>query len=212
MRWIYPVLPTMPPYTLLPLSHQATLALLFVCLAVLPGWVMERYLQKRFHRAVRPFNMLAPVLSAALLVWRFGVGLHTARGLLFFYLLLFAANSDRDGRSVDDSVPIMICVAALIGISGIDLLSMGFAAALIGLTQFLISLVILDHWGGADIKMTTACAFLLGTSRGLCAMILAVGPAVAVTVLKRGPVGDVRRESFRLMPFLAAAAFAAYLI
>lgn len=212
MKWIFPVLPTMPPYPLMPLSPQIALSLLFVCLAVPPGWAMERYLQKRFHRPMRPFNMLAPVLSAALLAGRFGVGLHAARGLIFFFLLLFAANSDRDGRSVDDSVPIMIFVAALIGISGIDLLSMGFAALVIGLILLCVALLNPGRWGGADVKVTTACAFLLGTSRGLCAVILAVGPAVAITALKYGPVGDVRRESFRLIPFLAAAAFAAYLI
>lgn len=212
MKWIFPVLPTMPPYPLMPLSPQIALALLFVCLAVPPAWIMERYLQRRFHRAVRPFNLLAPVLSATLLAGRFGVGFHAARGLIFFFLLLFAANSDRDSRSVDDSVPIMIGVAALVGISGIDLLSMGFAALVIGLIMLCVALLNPGRWGGADVKVPTACAFLLGTSRGLCAVILAVGLAVAATILKRGPRGDVKKESFRLMPFLAAAAFAAYLI
>lgn len=211
--WIFPVLlPDMPPSVLMPLSPRETLALLFVCLAVLPGWIMERYLQKRFHRAIRLFNMIAPVLSSTLLVWRFGVGFHAVRGLLFFFLLLFAANSDYDSRSVDDSVPVMICVAALIGISGVDLLSMGFAAVLIGLIIMLVSLLNPGRWGGADLKMTTACAFLLGTSRSLCATILAIGTAVIVTMLKHGRYENVKKGPFRLMPFLAATAFAAYLI
>lgn len=66
--------------------------------------------------------------------------------------------------------------------------------------------------GGADIKISAAAAFLLGSFRGLAALIS--GLLLAVTVMPA--VKRIRKEEndvpFPLVPFLAAGIITVYLL
>ena len=65
--------------------------------------------------------------------------------------------------------------------------------------------------GGADIKLSTAVAFLLGWQRGLTTLILSLLIAVIVMSI----IGKVRKgkekQPFALIPFISATAILLFL-
>ena len=66
--------------------------------------------------------------------------------------------------------------------------------------------------GGADIKISTALAFLIGAEKGLCAMIIGLPAAVITMLIVRKIKKTGKGEAFPLVPFLAAGAMAVFMI
>lgn len=86
-------------------------------------------------------------------------------------------------------------------------------AAVVFLPQLLMSLIPPHQTlGGADIKLSTAIAFLLGWERGLAALLLGLLAAdITMSVVQRQ--GRRRKKQpFALIPFLAAAALLMFMV
>ena len=94
------------------------------------------------------------------------------KALILFVLLLLASISDIRTHEVSNIYSIMIGVTALVGISLEQLLGMFLSAAIIIIPMFGIALFEPGGIGGADIKLTAACAFFLGLQKGLVFIIL----------------------------------------
>ena len=61
--------------------------------------------------------------------------------------------------------------------------------------------------GGADIKFSVACAFVLGIKGGLCGLIIGLTTAVIVNLIKNN-----KKEGFAMLPYLAVGFMTAYFI
>ena len=143
----------------------------------------------------------------------FGPGMTTIKGLLLCGILMYASLSDLEKREVPDYVSVMILILALVNFNTSNLPSMLIGAAMVFVPQMVIAVTRPERSvGGADIKISTAAAFLLGAQSGLFALIVGLTLAV-VTMLILSRTDKTRKEKgFPLVPFLAVGSMIAYMI
>ena len=133
--------------------------------------------------------------------------------LILLGILLYASIKDWREHEVPDTVWKLIAVLGLVNISVCDLPSMLLGAALVFLTQVIPAVINTEKaMGGADIKISTACAFLLGAGRGLAAFIIGLTLFVIVVPIIRRIRKLPKNEPFPMVPFLSVGTIAAYLI
>ncbi len=134
------------------------------------------------------------------------------KGLLLFSLLLGASASDIKTHEVKDIFSLLIGEVALIGIPFSNLPEMFLSAAIITIPMFGIALFEPKGIGGADIKLTAACAFLLGLQKGLIFIILGLLLAVLCNLVFKKLLKDRYKEPFALVPYLSIGCMVAYLV
>jgi prepilin signal peptidase PulO-like enzyme (type II secretory pathway) len=66
--------------------------------------------------------------------------------------------------------------------------------------------------GGADIKISTALAFLLGAEKGIFALVVGMLLAVVITAISNKLNDRDQKQPFPLVPFLWIGATLAYMI
>ena len=133
--------------------------------------------------------------------------------LILLGILLYASIKDWREHEVPDTVWKLIAVLGLVNISLRDLPSMILGAALVFLPQIIPAVINTEKaMGGADIKISTACAFFLGAGRGLAAFIIGLTLFVVVVPIIRRVRKLPKNEPFPMVPFLSVGTIAAYLI
>ena len=133
--------------------------------------------------------------------------------LILLGILLYASIKDLREHEVPDTVWKLIAVLGLVNISLRELPSMLLGAALVFLPQIIPAVINTEKAiGGADIKISTACAFLLGAGRGLAAFIIGLTLFVIVVPILRKIRHEENGESFPMVPFLSVGTIAAYLM
>ena len=133
--------------------------------------------------------------------------------LVLLGILLYASIKDLQEHEVPDTVWKLIAVLGLVNISLRELPSMLLGAALVFLPQIIPAAINTEKaMGGADIKISPACAFLLGAGRGLAAFIIGLTLFVVFVPILRKVRHEENGEPFPMMPFLAAGTIAACLI
>lgn len=206
--------PTLPRYPVFEFSVilEVLPYLAVACVAALLGWLTALAILKKFGGRLQPLNIILSCVFSVLCAIRFGFGIEILQGIIFSLLLLFAANSDIRTREVSDSISIMIAITALIGVELATVPSMLLASLLITLPQLAIAMLKPGTYGGADIKIMAACAFLLGFSKGLFALVCGLFLAVICTVIARKIRKQDVKESFALIPYLAIGCIIAFYI
>ena len=133
--------------------------------------------------------------------------------LILLGILLYASIKDLREHEVPDTVWKLIAVLGLVNTSLRDLPSMLLGAALVFLPQIIPAVINTEKaMGGADIKISTACAFLLGAGRGLAAFIIGLTLFVVIVPIIRRIRKLPKNEPFPMVPFLSVGTIAAYLI
>ena len=203
----------MPIFKMLPyeITLQVSSFVGFVLLAFLLGFLLEKYMSKQWQKT-SILNLILPVVAAVLLFLRFGFETDSFKGLILFLLLLFASNSDLRTREVDDTIPIMIAITALIGIEISSIPIMVLGAVCVAIPQLLIAVLRHNSYGGADIKIMAACSFLLGLERGLIAIIVGLAVAIILTTIIRKIQKKNLKETFPIVPYLALSCFLTFFI
>lgn len=186
--------------------------LLTILSAALLGWAMESAFRKRYGGPIQPWLIVFPVLESALLVWRYGFEPELLRGMALCLALLYASVADIRTREVPDCLPVVIAVAALIGRTPDELPLMVLAATVVTIPQLAVAIMRPGSYGGADIKIMTAGAFLLGLSRGLTAIIVGLLIAITCTLFVRKIKKQTLKASFALVPYLSVGILFAYFI
>ena len=215
---IRPILPELP--ILLPddtfsfggLLVFGKLALL-IGIAVLFVWRMLKAQRSESVRGHIPACLLLTVSIGLFAFLDFGISLNMVKTLILFGILLYASVGDIQKREVPDVVWIMIGILAFVGFDSANLPSMLIGAAAVFLPQFALAMIRPNKAvGGADIKISTAAAFLLGAEKGIFALIVGLTVAVIVMLILGKAKKIDKSEPFPLVPFLSVGIMAAYLI
>lgn len=128
-------------------------------------------------------------------------------------MLLYASVMDIKTREVPDSISVMLLILGLVDTNIERLPSMLLGMVLVFLPQFVSALINPSKaLGGADIKLSSAAAFLLGAQRGLFALIVGLTLAVIAMPIIRKIRKFPKDQPFPLIPFLSVGIIAGYFI
>ena len=135
------------------------------------------------------------------------------KAIILLALLLYASVRDIKTREVSDSISVMLLFLGLVDTDIARLPSMLFGALLVFLPQFVSALINPSKaLGGADIKISSSAAFLLGTSNGLFTLIVGLTLAVIVMPIIRRIRKLPKDQPFPLIPFISIGIVAGYFI
>ena len=188
-------------------------AILFAGISLLVAWALCRVMQRQnFKTRISVVLPLTGALSLALFA-RFGLSVTAIQGLFLALVLLYASCSDLATHEVGDFVWVLVFALALPNLITGQITSMVIAAFAVFLPQ--IALAFLPPHktlGGADIKLSTVLAFLLGGWRGIVAYLAGLLIAILFVCIygriKRIP----KKQPFALVPSLSVAAMALFFV
>ena len=116
-------------------------------------------------------------------------------------------------REVPDSVSVMLLILGLVDVSIKEIPQMLLGMVLVFLPQFISALINPSKaLGGADIKVSSSAAFLLGTPNGLFALIFGLTLAVIAMPIIRKIRKLPKDQPFPLIPFISIGIVAGYFI
>lgn len=195
----------------------STLAVVTLCVTLFALFLLaECLICKRFYRDAGMFTHWPFYLSAVvglILLLTFGTTITTVKGMILTLLLLYASLSDLKYRRVPDCVFVMLLILAFVGFNRSNLISMLAGALVVFIPQLATAVISPKRsLGGADIKISTALAFMLGVEQGLFALIIGLLLAVIGTLISNEILGRSHKSSFALMPYLWIGATLAYMI
>ena len=205
-----PVIPDCSSETLLTILQYSLFVLCAGTLAFILGLYAAKHFKGDKTKTVLCFIGITLAVTALLLCF-FGVAVGTIRGIMFCLILLFSSYSDIKTRESADFIPVMILLTALIGTEIADIPLMLLSAVLLTLPMLLIVIVCKGKAiGGADVKLTAACAFLLGAVRGCTGLVAGLSIGILVNLVIQ--MKKKKAEGFPLIPYLSAGFMAAYFL
>ena len=176
------------------------------------GILMDRKLNRTMNKKISIILTIAPIVCATLMVLTQGVTMAAVKGFLLCLILLWASVMDIKQRKVSDSASLMIMLTALIGTEIQQIPGMLAAMVVIAIPQLAMAVLKPGSYGGADIKISAACAFLLGLWPGLLANIAGLTLAVVTTATGVGLKKIEPKQGIPMVPYMAIGAIIAYLI
>lgn len=218
---IRPILPpVLPPITPITVKETAAeIVLQIVTYAAIIGiftfaaWIMLRHSKKDLNEPIIPAALISYAGVGLILLLVHGISLVAIKGLILCMILLWASLSDIAKHEVPDFIYAMILTLAFVGFDPANIPSMLIGAAVVFVPQLLISILRPKRAiGGADIKISTALAFLLGAEKGIFALLVGLVSGVIIMLIVRKIRKETNKEPFALVPFLSFGAMLAFLI
>lgn len=209
-----PIYPKMPNVFEMPVVSVILIIkyVLFISVFALLTWILSARMKEMKFKCNKCLNVSVSVIVSFLMLYSYGFNMTAIKGMLLLYVLLFASCSDLTTRTVDDNVFVMILIISLINFNVANLLSMLIGAFVVFVPQVAIAVINPDKAiGGADIKITTSIAFLLGVYKGVMALLIGLMIAIIYNVIK-SKMKKQKIDSFALVPFIAIGSILTYLI
>lgn len=217
--------PTRPlsPTTIVKTENFATefiigiLALLAIVGAtLLVGWVLNRMMVNKGFKTNLTVNLILSAVIPIALFLRYGASLELVQGVFLMFVLMYATWSDLTSHTVDDYVPLLVFALGVASMATVGLSSMLFGAFAVFVPQIIMAFIPkCKPLGGADLKLSTALAFLLGWERGIVAFILGLLISVVYMAIynkvKKVKKRDANEKAFALVPFLSIAAMVLFM-
>lgn len=206
--------PILPYYSSMTQADGFTIVSMLLLLigAVFAAFCIAMYAangqQGEKRKTVLLFMSITAIVTVTMLGF-FGCAAVTVRGIILSLILLYSSYSDIRTRECSDYLHLMIVIAAFIGCKTAELPAMILGGVLVGAVMLVPLLTGNRTLGGADIKCSAACAFLLGLKRGLIGLTAGLLLAVIINGIKNRKKKD---KSFPLLPYLSVGFTAAYFI
>lgn len=171
-------------------------------------------MKKRDFRFVPWLPYVLTGCGSAMLFLLGGLSPWTFCGIAFLFVLLYASVQDHSTHEADDILSVMMLMLAVTNISEATVLSQLLGATIVGGVQMLIALCGKKRMGigGADIKLSTAAALLLGFYKGVIGFVLGLLIAVVAQLIMTHRKKEQRTQPFALLPYLSVGFIIGYLI
>lgn len=186
--------------------------LIVLSFAALSAFFIANYSADRFKSNPKKtavcFVSVSVLLTLTMLCF-FGLSATTLKGIILSLVFILSSFEDIRIRECDDYLHVLILVAGFIGVSMSSLVGMTLSAVFVFAVIMVTELITKGEIGGADIKMSAACAFLLGIHRGLLGVMLGLTLAVIINLIKQR---KSKNEGFPMIPYLAVGFMTAYFI
>lgn len=187
--------------------------LLFVGMSMLIGATLVKVIRAKGEAANMPLTLTIAAIVSLLLFARFGLSVTAIQGVFLMFVLLYASISDIHYHIVDDYIWVIVFALALLNVEKIGMTSMVIGALFVFVPQMAMALLPPHKTlGGADIKLSTALAFLLGGWKGICAYLLGLIIAVVFMCIYNKVTKQAEKKPFALVPFLSIGAMIMFLI
>lgn len=187
--------------------------IVWVSVSVLIGVTLSKVMA---GKGFKTNNVVALAISGILplaILARYGLSVTAIQGLFLLFVLAYASCSDLTTHTVDDSIWLMVLALSLVSIEKVGIGAMLISALCVFIPQ--IAMAVLPPYktlGGADIKLSTTLAFLLGGWRGIGAYLIGLLLAVIVMSIYNKCTNRCKKKPFALVPFLAIGAMLMFLI
>lgn len=174
--------------------------------------LLDRHMQKRCFVTNRTLTLILSSAVSLVLSLRYGLSVYTFQGLFLYFLLLYASLSDLTDRHVADHISISILALSLISVPTVGFTSMLIGGAVTAAVQIGVSMFSDGRYGGADWKISSACAFLLGWTRGIAGLVIGLLIGIVFTLIYNKVKGRDHGEGFALVPFLSIGMMAMFFV
>lgn len=186
--------------------------IIVTAVSVIIGLLLHKRMKKQWLRTNKTVALLLSAVMAISLSIRFGLSVYTFQGLFLYYLLLYASASDLTDRRVADHLSVSVLALSLISVPTVGIISMLIGGAVSFAIQTGASVFSGGRYGGADIKISSACVFLLGWSRGLIGLALGLLSGVLFTLIYNKIKKRSSSEGFALVPFISFGMMVAFFL
>lgn len=156
------------------------------------------------------YHCISIILVSCLLIV-FGWSAELFKGIIFMQILLFASVSDIQTHEVKDFVSVLIFITGFIGVTLADIPTMLFSGLAIGGVLLICAMVSGNRLGGADVKLSAACAFLLGFSKSIAGLIIGLFLAIICNIYFSHK-NKTKGKAFPLVPYLSIGFITAFYV
>ena len=188
--------------------------LLFVGISMLIGATLVKVIRAKGEVANMPLTVTITAIVSLFLFARYGLSVTAIQGVFLMFVLMYATWSDLTSHTVDDYVPLLVFALGVASMATVGLSSMLFGAFAVFVPQIVMALIPkCKPLGGADLKLSTALAFLLGWERGIIGFVAGLLIAVIyMAIYNRVKKTEAKEEkAFALVPFLSIAAMVLFM-
>ena len=186
---------------------------LFVGISMFIGTTLVKVMRTKGEVANMPLTILITAIVSLFLFARYGLSVTAIQGAFLLFVLLYASMSDITYHLVDDYIWVIVFALALLNVEKLGMTSMVVGALCVFVPQMAMALLPPHKTlGGADIKLSTALAFLLGGWKGICAYLLGLIIAVVFMYIYNKVTKQTEKKPFALVPFLSIGAMIMFLI
>lgn len=147
------------------------------------------------------YHCISIILVSSLLIV-FGWSMELLKGIILLQILLYASVSDIQTHEVKDFISVLIFITGFIGVTLSDIPMMFFSGLAIGGVLLICAMVSGNRLGGADVKLSAACAFLLGFSKSIAGLVIGLFVSVIVNLIIQKQKKS-KNQPFPLVPYLS---------
>lgn len=156
------------------------------------------------------YHCISIILVSSLLI-AFGWSIELLKGIILLQILLYASVSDIQTHEVKDFISVLIFITGFIGVTLSDIPMMLFSGLAIGGVLLICAMVSVNRLGGADVKLSAACAFLLGFSKSITGLVIGLFLAIICNIYFSHK-NKTKGKAFPLVPYLSIGFMAMYFI
>ena len=147
------------------------------------------------------YHCISIIIVSSLLIV-FGWSIELLKGIILLQILLYASVSDIQTHEVKDFISVLIFITGFIGVTLSDIPMMLFSGLAIGGVLLICAIVSRNRLGGADVKLSAACAFLLGFSKSIAGLVIGLFVSVIVNLIIQKQKKS-KNQPFPLVPYLS---------
>ena len=156
------------------------------------------------------YHCISIILVSSLLI-AFGWSIELLKGIILLQILLYASVSDIQTHEVKDFISVLIFITGFIDVTLSDIPMMLFSGLAIGGVLLVCAMVSGNRLGGADVKLSAACAFLLGFSKSIAGLVIGLFLAIICNIYFSHK-NKTKGKAFPLVPYLSIGFMAMYFI